>query len=160
MTSANKTYIVGGLLLVLIGLIFGVYYAIFDEHQTLVAMGMAFAQSFFEAAGGNEAGVSESIETFRANSFEYIREVSFHAHIIELGTLALIIPLFAHRIGWNDGRKLLIARLFIVGSLVFTLGVLAQTLAMSALTQALAVGGSGLVIACVGALVVRLFKGA
>ncbi len=158
MTSANKTYIVGGLLLVLIGLIFGVYYAIFDEHQTLVAMGMAFAQSFFEAAGGNEAGVSENIETFRANAFEYVREVSFHAHIIELGTLALIIPLFAHRIGWNDSRKLLIARLFIIGSLVFTLGVLSQTLAFSGVTQAMAVIGSGLVIACVGVLVLGLFK--
>ncbi len=158
MTSANKTYIVGGLLLVLIGLIFGVYYAIFDEHQTLVAMGMAFAQSFFEAAGGNETGVSENIETFRANAFEYTREVSFHAHIIELGTLALIIPLFAHRIGWNDSRKLLIARLFIIGSLVFTLGVLSQTLAFSGVTQAMAVIGSGLVIACVGVLVLGLFK--
>lgn len=158
MTSANKTYIVGGLLLVLIGLIFGVYYAIFDEHQTLVAMRMAFAQSFFEAAAGNQAGVSENIEVFRANSFEYIREVSFHAHVIELGTLALIIPLFAHRIGWDDGRKLLIARLFIVGSLAFTLGVLAQTLALSGVTQGLAVMGSGLVIACVGTLVVGLFK--
>ncbi len=158
MTSANKTYIAGGLLLVLIGLIFGVYYAIFDEHQTLVAMGMAFAQSFFEAAAGNEAGVSENIESFRASAFEYIREVSFHAHIIELGTLALIIPLFAHRIGWDDSRKLLIARLFIVGSLVFTLGVLSQTLAFSSVTQAMAVIGSGLVIACVGVLVLGLFK--
>ena len=158
MTSANKTYIVGGLLLVLIGLIFGVYYAIFDEHQTLVAMGMAFAQSFFEAAAGNETGVSESIEVFRANSFEYVREVSFHAHIIELGTLALIIPLFAHRIGWSDGRKLLIARLFIIGSLVFTVAVLAQTVALGPLTQGLAVMGSGLVIACVGILVLGLFK--
>ena len=158
MTSANKTYIVGGLLLVLIGLIFGVYYAIFDEHQTLVAMGMAFAQSFLDAAGGNETGVAESIKVFRANSYEYIREVSFHAHIIELGTLALIIPLFAHRIGWDDDRKLLIARLFIVGSLVFALGVLAHTLALTPVTQGMAVLGSGLVIVCVGILVVGLSK--
>ena len=81
MTSANKTYVVGGLGLVLAGLIFGVYYAIFDEHQTLVAMGMAFAQSFFEAAGGNKTGVAENIEILRANSYEYMREVSVHAHI-------------------------------------------------------------------------------
>ena len=72
--------------------------------------------------------------------------------------MALIIPLFAHRIGWDDSRKLLIARLFIIGSLVFTLGVLSQTLAFSGVTQAMAVIGSGLVIACVGVLVVGLFK--
>ena len=158
MTSANKTYIVGGLGLVLAGLIFGVYYAIFDEHQTLVAMGMAFAQSFFEAAGGNETGVAENIEILRANSYEYMREVSVHAHIIELGTLALIVPLFSHRIGWDDGRKLLIARLFIAGSLVFCLGVFSQIFVLSVLTQALAVIGSGLVILCVGVLVVGLFR--
>jgi hypothetical protein len=149
---------VGGLVLVLAGLIFGVYYAIFDEHQTLVAMGTAFAQSFFEAAGGNEAGVTENIEIFRANSYEYMREVSVHAHIIELGTLALIVPLFSHRIGWSDGRKLLIARLFIAGSLVFCLGVFSQIFVLSVLTQALAVIGSGLVIVCVGVLVLGLFK--
>jgi hypothetical protein len=158
MTSANKTYIVGGLVLVLAGLIFGVYYAIFDEHQTLVAMGTAFAQSFFEAAGGNETGVAENIETFRANSYEYMREVSVHAHIIELGTLALIVPLFSHRIGWSDGRKLLIARLFIAGSLVFCLGVFSQIFVLSVLTEALAVIGSGLVIVCVGVLVLGLFR--
>ena len=158
MTSANKTYIVGGLGLVLAGLIFGVYYAIFDEHQTLVAMGMAFAQSFFEAAGGNETGVAENIEILRANSYEYMREVSVHAHIIELGTLALIVSLFSHRIGWDDGRKLLIARLFIAGSLVFCLGVFSQIFVLSVLTQALAVIGSGLVILCVGVLVVGLFR--
>ena len=158
MTSANTTYIVGGLVLVLAGLIFGVYYAIFDEHQTLVAMGMAFAQSFFEAAGGNETGVAENIEILRANSYEYMREVSVHAHIIELGTLALIVPLFSHRIGWDDGRKLLIARLFIAGSLVFCLGVFSQIFVLSVLTQALAVIGSGLVILCVGVLVVGLFR--
>ena len=158
MTSANKTYIVGGLVLILAGLTFGVYYAIFDEHQTLVAMGMAFAQSFFDAAAGNEAGVSDNLEIFRANSYEYMREVSVHAHIIELGTLALIIPLFAHRIAWSDERKLLLARLFILGSVVFCLGVLAQIVALSGLTQTLAAAGAGLVIVVVGVLVLELFK--
>jgi hypothetical protein len=68
------------------------------------------------------------------------------------------VPLFSHRIGWSDGRKLLIARLFIAGSLVFCLGVFSQIFVLSVLTEALAVIGSGLVIVCVGVLVLGLFR--
>ncbi len=158
MTSANKTYIVGGLTLALIGLIYGVYYAIFDEHQTLVAMITAFGTAFADAASRNESGVAENLASFRAHSYEYMREVSVHAHIIELGTLALIIPFFSHRISWSEAKKVLIARAFIVGSLVFCLGVFSQIFAPGLATQALSVMGAGLAIACVAALVLGLFQ--
>lgn len=158
MTASIRTYILGGMGLVLIGLIFGLWYAIFAEHQTLDAMGRAFAGSFTEAARRNREGVEDRLAALGAASYRYLREVSTHAHIIELGTLALIVPLFSHRIRWSEGKKLLLARFFIAGSFLFCLGVYLQTLLPGRPSQALAAAGSGLVIACVSALALGLTR--
>jgi len=52
----NRILILSGLALIAMTMFFGVYYAVFDEHQTLVGMGVAMMNGFVAAADGGQGG--------------------------------------------------------------------------------------------------------
>ncbi len=50
MSSAQKILIFGGLILATFGMLYGLHYALFVEHQTLDQMGSSLDQAFVAAA--------------------------------------------------------------------------------------------------------------
>ena len=56
MSSARKVLLVGGLSLAAFGMLYGLHYAVFVEHQTLDRMGASLAQAFASASGRDTAG--------------------------------------------------------------------------------------------------------
>ena len=48
MSQSRKLLVIAGLLLAVIGMIYGLWYAVFDEHQTLESMGSALADGFVQ----------------------------------------------------------------------------------------------------------------
>ncbi len=50
MTSPRRILILGGILIAAFGMLFGLHYAVFVEHQTLDRMGGSLATAFVQAA--------------------------------------------------------------------------------------------------------------
>ena len=128
MNKTQKLLIISGLVLALLGMCYGLYYALFDEHQTLQGMGVSMATGFTEAAENNLAEAHAAIETFGNIQFEYRREVHMHSHWISLGMLLIVLGMAFNQIAFNERHRFLIALALVSGATIFPLGVLLQTI--------------------------------
>lgn len=138
--------IVGGLLLALWGMVYGLWYALFDEHQTLERMGSRLAEGFALAAERRLPAAQAAIDSYAAARFEYVREVDAHSHWSGLALLLILFGVIFDQVAFSEPRRLLLALMLVAGSFVFPLGVILQTLSRSAVPQILAAAGSGLLI--------------
>ncbi len=147
MDRAQKLLIVGGLLLTLWGMSYGLYYALFDEHQTLERIGERLAASYAHAARREMPQAHAALDEYAAAKFEYVREVDVHSHWSGLAVLLFVLGLMFDRLGFEERRRLALAIVLIAGSFVFPFGVILQTVSRGALANALAAGGAGVLIA-------------
>jgi hypothetical protein len=142
MSGSRKVLIVGGIALAIWGMSYGLWYALFDEHQTLERMGVTLAEAFAHAADRNLAGTDASINAFAATKFEYVREVDVHSHWIGLAMLLIILGVVFDRVAFRERTRVLLAWTMLGGSVLFPLGVILQTLDRGIGPQALAAAGS------------------
>ncbi|MEL0584074.1 MAG: hypothetical protein AAES65_04240 [Candidatus Thiodiazotropha sp. (ex. Lucinoma kazani)] len=122
MNGSQKLLIGVGLGLVAISMLYGFYYAVFDEHQTLEKIGLSMAGGFANAAAGNLAAAHESLQTYAGTRIEYLREVHGHSHMAALGTLLIILGLFLERAIATEGNRRLIAWVMVIGAVCLPLG--------------------------------------
>jgi hypothetical protein len=152
MTRSRKILIFGGLALAAAGMLYGLYYAIFVEHQTLDQLGGSLARSFAAAADRNAAESSAALESYGSTKYDYVRQVDIHSHWIGLAMLMVVLGLTFDRVNFSEAFRQLMALALLVGSIVFPLAVLLQTYHHGdVIFKALAVVGSGLVIAALAA---------
>jgi hypothetical protein len=147
MTSSRKLLIFGGMALATLGMLYGLYYAVFVEHQTLDHMGGSLAQSFIAAANRNLGQSQAALEQYGEAKYDYVREVDAHSHSIGLGMLMIVLGVIFERVNFREGIRQLIAFSLLAGSVLFPLAIILQTRNHGALIfKALAVAGPGLVI--------------
>lgn len=147
MTAARKLLIFGGIVLAALGMLYGVEYAVFTEHQTLDHMGGSLAQSFAAAANHNSAESQAALEQYGATRYDYVRQVDAHSHWIGLAMLMIVLGVIFERVNFSEGVRQGIAIVLLLGSVLFPLAVLLQTYHHGAFVlKALAVAGPGLVI--------------
>ena len=142
MNKTQKLLIISGLLLALLGMCYGLYYALFDEHQTLQGMGISMATGFAKAAENNMAEAHAAIETFADIQFEYVREVHAHSHWISLGMLLIVLGMAFNQIAFNERHRFLIALTLVSGATIFPLGVLLQNFSTGLLGSILSIFGT------------------
>ncbi len=142
MNKTQKLLIIGGLVLALLGMCYGLYYALFDEHQTLQGMGVSMATGFTEAAENNLAEAHAAIETFGDIQFEYRREVHAHSHWISLGMLLIVLGMAFNQIAFNERHRFFIALILVSGATIFPLGVLLQTICPGLFASTLSICGT------------------
>ena len=152
MSGSRKLLLAGGLALLLWGMSYGLWYALFDEHQTLEKMGGSLAMGFAHAAERKLAEANASIDEYAATRFEYVREVDVHSHWGGLATLLLLLGLVFDRVGYAERHRKILAVLLVTGSVLFPLGVILQTFEPGLGPKALAASGSALVIIALGAV--------
>ncbi len=124
MSSAQRVLILTGLFLIAMTMAYGVLYAIFDEHQTLVGMGMLMAGSFVEAAQGNMDAAFASLEAMGALSQEYRYEVHSHGHWGMLSLVLIVVGLVFNRLGLSERNGQWLAWLLAASAFLFPFGVL------------------------------------
>ena len=146
MTTDRKLLIFGGLLLAAFGMIYGLHYALFIEHQTLDGMGASLTQAFAHAAGRDLPQSHDAIATYAKEKYAYVRQVDVHSHWIGLAMLLILFGVVFAKLAFSPRTRLWIAIAFLVGSIIFPLGVLLQTLMSGPLPSALAIAGSALLI--------------
>lgn len=146
MTLSRKLLIFGGLTLAVWGMGYGIWYAVFIEHQTLDGLGSALATGFMRAAENRLAESRAALNDAASRSFVYVRQVDAHGHWIGLGLLLLILGIAFDRVEFGERVRTYLAIALLAGAVTFPLGVLLETWNRGTGPQAVAIVGSALVI--------------
>ena len=154
MNTAQKVLVFGGLTLATFGMLYGLYYALFVEHQTLDRMGSSLASAFVHAAEGHLPEAENAVESYASTKYDYVRQVDVHSHWIGSGMLLILMGAIFDHVAFSLRVRVSIAAALLAGALVFPLGVLFQTLSHGAFfASAAAVLGSTLVTIALAAVV-------
>jgi hypothetical protein len=147
MSRSRRLLIVGGIALAVWGMSYGLWYAVFAEHQALDNIGTSLAGSFAAAAERNPVSMETSLEQYREAKYIYDRQVDVHGHWIGLAMLLIVLGIGFDRVNFSERLKVFLALGLLLGAVIFPLGVLLQTLSHGAFPRAIAIAGSALVIA-------------
>jgi hypothetical protein len=143
---SGKILIFGGLALALFGMLYGLHYAIFIEHQMLDRMGGALATAFIRVAERQIPQASASLDAYGSTRYDYVRQVDVHSHWIGLGMLMIVLGAVFGRLAFSEPVRGWLAIALLAGSILFPLGVVLQTASPAKVfASALAIGGSALV---------------
>ena len=159
MSAARKLLLGGGLALVLWAMSYGLWYALFVEHQTLERMGGALATGFAQAAERKMDDSRASLATYSETEFNYVRQVDVHSHWGGLALLLMLLGVAFDRVGFPERARVRLAALLVAGSFLFPLGVLLQTADHGAGPKALAAAGAAMAILGLGAAAVGFARG-
>src|SRR5690349_260897 len=144
--SARQILLLGGIALAILGMSYGLWYAVFAEHQALDGIGHSLASGFQAAADRNSAARESSLLEYRQAKYAYDRQVDVHGHWIGLAIA------FDH-VALSEKLKQLLAWALLLGAALFPFGVLMQTWSHGALPRAMAILGPALVIAALTGIV-------
>jgi hypothetical protein len=154
MTQSRKLLMSGGLALAAVGMCYGLYYALFTEHQTLDGMGGALTTAFVEAAQRNILQAHAAVDLYGRTKYDYVRQVDLHSHWIGLAMLMIALGAVFDRVNWGEGTRRWLALALVTGSVLFPFGVMLETVSPGAwLPSALAVAGSAMVTVALAAVV-------
>jgi hypothetical protein len=159
MSVSRKLLLGGGLVLVLWAMSYGLWYALFLEHQTLERMGGALATGFAQAAERKMGDAHTSLATYSQTQFDYVRQVDVHSHWGGLAVLLMLLGLAFDRVGFSERIRTALAALLVAGSFLFPLGVLLQTVDPGIAPKALGAAGAFMVILGLGAAAVGFVRG-
>lgn len=147
LSASRKLLIAGGLALIVFAMTYGLWYALFAEHQHLEGMGAALANGFAKAASGSLDEAISSIVQYAQIKHDYVRHVDVHSHWGGLAMILIVLGAMFDRVGFSEKTRLYLALALLLGSVIFPLGVILQTVSGSVFPNLLALAGSGLVIA-------------
>ena len=147
MSGPRKLLISGGLALIIWGMSYGLWFAVFDEHQTLERMGVSLATAFAKAAERKLPEANAALQDYAATRFEYVREVDVHSHWSGLAMLLILLGVVLDRVGYDERKRRGLAALLLTGAVIFPLGVIFQTFDRGPVPQAMAIAGTVMLIA-------------
>ena len=154
MSAARRLLIVGGIGLALLGMIYGLWYAVFAEHQELDGIGKSLTMGFSAAATRDSVAADAALRGYKELKYSYDRHVDVHGHWIGLAMLLLVLGMGLDRVNFHAQVKMVLSASLLAGSLLFPLGVLLQTFSHGPGPRALAVFGSALVIVSLAGMAV------
>jgi hypothetical protein len=152
LSASRKVLIFGAMALAACGMLYGLHYALFVEHQTLDQMGGSLAASFRAAAGRNIDQSQTALRRYTETKYDYVRQVDAHSHWTGLAMLMMVLGVIFGRVNFRESTRSFIAVGLLIGSVLFPAAVLFQTYDHGAfLWKAFSIAGSGLVIIALSA---------
>lgn len=154
MSRSRRILLVGGVALAMLGMAYGLWYALFAEHQALEEIGVSLSTAFSGAAQRDAAQSGAALLRYKESKYVYDRQVDVHSHWLGLAMVLLVVGLCFDQVTLSEKLKLWLAVGFLAGAWLFPLGVLFQVYSHGSLPRILAISGSALEIAslCVIAL--------
>lgn len=159
MSGSRRLLIIGGIALAVWGMSYGLWYAVFAEHQALDGIGASLAGSFVAAAERNGTAMQASLERYREAKYVYDRQVDVHGHWIGLGMLLIVLGIGLDRVGFAERWRSWLAVGLLAGAVIFPLGVWLQTMGHGEGPRVVAILGSGLVVGGLGICAVGVVRG-
>jgi hypothetical protein len=146
MSGSRRLLILGGIALALWGMGYGLWYAVFAEHQALNSIGASLATAFDASASRNPSAAETAFSNYREAKFVYDRQVDVHGHWIGLAMLLIVIGIAFDRVGFGERTKIVLALALVAGAAIFPFGVLLQTFDHGPIPRGVAIFGSSLVM--------------
>src|SRR5258708_20480778 len=84
--AARRVLLFGGMALAIWGMAYGLWYAVFAEHQALNAIGASLAGAFTRAGQGNPAVRDPSLQHYHQPKYVYDRREAHRPHRIRVPT--------------------------------------------------------------------------
>src|SRR5271156_6463173 len=109
MTGSRKILIFGGMALAAIGMLHGLRYALFVEHQTIVHLGGSLAESFAAAASRNVEQSQAALQQYGEVKYDYVRQVDVHSHWVDLAMLTILLGVIFERVNFSERIRRLVA---------------------------------------------------
>jgi hypothetical protein len=156
--SSRQLLLFGGIALAILGMSYGLWYAVFAEHQALDGISHSLSSGFQAAAERNSAAAENSFLQYRQAKYVYDRQVDVHGHWIGLAMLLMVLAIGFDHVGFSEKIKLLLASALFLGSALFPFGVLMQTCSHGLLPRAVAILGSALVTAALAGMVLGFMR--
>lgn len=154
MSTARKALLLGGLALAALGMIYGLHYAVFVEHQTLDRMAGSLSQAFVHAAERNTAEANDAVDRYAYTKYDYVRQVDIHSHWIGLAMILMALGVAFDNLAFSERTRTWVAVALLTGSFLFPLGVILPTVSHGAVfASALAIFGSATVTIALAAVV-------
>src|ERR1700693_4778494 len=116
MSGSRRLLILGGIALALWGMGYGLWYAIFAEHQALNGIGGALVAAFDASASRNPSEAETAFSKYREAKYIYDRQVDVHGHWIGLAMLLIVVGIAFERVRLAEREKLLLASALLVGA--------------------------------------------
>jgi hypothetical protein len=157
-SGSRRVLIIGGIALAIWGMSYGLWYAVFAEHQALDTIGGSLATGFAAAAERNTAAMAGALDGYREAKYIYDRQVDAHGHWIGLAMLLIVLGIGFDRVQFSERFKLFLALGLFAGAVMFPLGVLLQTFSHGALPRAVAIAGSAFVTASLAGIAVGVSR--
>lgn len=158
MTGAKRILLLGGIAVALLGMTYGLWYAVFAEHQALDRIGASLARSFSAAASRNPAQAAHAVGEYRAAKYNYDRQVDAHGHWIGLAMVLVVLAIGFDYVSLSEKQKLWLASCLVMGSVLFPLGVLLEIVDHGVVPKVVAVIGSAMVIAALAAAIASFLR--
>ena len=156
--SARRILLVGGIGVALLGMTYGLWYAVFAEHQALDGIGASLTASFTSAAQRDQAKSTEALQRYRVAKYNYDRQVDAHSHWLGLAMVLIIFGIGIDYVHFSAKQKLLLAWGLLMGSFLFPLSVFLQTASAGPGPKRLAVLGSAFVIVALAAAMIGVLR--
>jgi len=156
--NARQLLLFGGIALAVLGMSYGLWYAVFAEHQALDGIGHSLSSAFQAAAQRDSAAAGLALLEYRQAKYAYDRQVDVHGHWIGLAMLLIVLAIGFDHVGFSEAWKLRLAWLLFLGSVIFPLGVLMQTWSHGSIPRIVAIIGSTLVITSLTGIIVGVFQ--
>src|SRR5207245_4186336 len=145
MSTARRLLIFGCIGLALLVMIYGLWYAIFAEHQELDGIRKYLATGFSAAGARDPRAAEDALQQYRELKYTYDRHVDVHGHWIGLAMLLMVLGIAFDRVELTERMKMLLSAGLLLGSLLFPLGVLLQPFSHGVAPLVVAVAGSAVV---------------
>jgi hypothetical protein len=158
MTASQRLLLSAGLAIVSLGMAYGFWYALVDEHPTLEGMGISLASAFVQAAQGNMNEARQSLEVYGATRYEYVREVHSHGHLAALSTMLLVLGLFFNQLAFAEKTRVLLASVLIFGTLALPFGAFLEIYVNGPIPSVLSGLGALAIIGGLGAAMAGLLR--
>lgn len=121
--GARRRLILGGLLLILAGMIFGDIFAVFLLHQNAGRMGERLLGATQAVAAGDPGAVRDHFARIGALLEDRGTKVDTHVHSIAFGYLALLLALLEPYVALSRRRQKQLATLFLFGATLLPVSV-------------------------------------
>ena len=156
--NARQLLLSGGIVLAILGMSYGLWYAVFAEHQALDRIGHSLSSGFQAAAQRNAGAADQALLEYRQAKYVYDRQVDVHGHWIGLSMLLIVLAIGLDNVKYSETQKLWLAWFLFLGSVIFPLGVLMQTWNHGPIPRIVAILGSGMVITSLAGIVAGVVR--
>jgi hypothetical protein len=156
MSGSRRLLILCGIALTVWGMAYGLWYAVFAEHQALNNIGSSLAAAFDASASRNPGAAEAAFSSYKEAKYVYDRQVDVHGHWIGLAMLLIVVGIAFDRVQLAERYKLMLASSLASGAVIFPLGVLLQTFNHGPFPRGVAILGSVLVVASLLGIILGL----